>query len=106
MSRTLPATALVYVFFWTSSLLMAGEESPQAILQRASAAMGYARAGDGVLHYQLTYSDLQNYQSERTYPPYIDVMATGEAWFSPRSGVLRIDSQPVYPGFPMPKASA
>lgn len=66
--------------------------------------MGYA--GDRVLHYQLTYSDVQNYQSERTYQPYIDVIATGEAWFSPRSGVLRIDSQPVFPGFPMPKTSA
>ncbi len=107
MSRKLPVIAIVCLLVCSLSFPAAAQdESSQVLLQRAATAMGYAQAGDRVLHYQLTFSDLQNYQSERTYPPYIDIMAAGEAWFSPRSGVLRMDSQPVYPGFPMPRSSA
>jgi hypothetical protein len=107
MSRQLPVIALLSVLACTSaSLVMAQQESPQAVLQRASDAMACSKAGDRVLHYQFTYSDSQNYQSERTYPPYIDLMTTVEAWFSPRSGVLRTDSQQSFPGIRMPKQTA
>jgi len=107
MSRKPPVIAAVFfLWFISSSHLIAQEETAQSLLERAVAAVNYAKAGDRVVHYQFTFSEIQNYQSERTYPPYIDVVANAEAWFAPRSGLLRIDAQPIIPGYAMPKQVA
>lgn len=73
-------------------------QSPDAWLERARNAMGFSRVAGGVLHYHALYADQQNYQSERTYPPFFDAMVTTDNWFSPQTGVLRTASQMTYPG--------
>lgn len=73
-------------------------QDAQAWLNRAAAAMGFQRVGDRVIHYRSAYSDQQDYQSERYYPPFFDAMVTAENWFSPATGVVRTTSQMTFPG--------
>lgn len=80
------------------AIVSAQTESAETWLSRAATAVGFERAGDRVIHDHTIFSDQQNYQSERYYPPFFDAMITAENWFSPRSGVLRTSSQMTFPG--------
>ena len=73
-------------------------DDPKAILTRAQNVMGLAHAGQSVLHYRAVAAVEQNYQSERTYPPFFSAMQVKETWLDPRSGVERVSVQTTYPG--------
>ena len=58
-------------------------------LERARTATGLAVASDRVVHWRATETDVQAYQSDRPYPPYIQGTAVRNWWFDPSSGVER-----------------
>ncbi|HSB56163.1 MAG TPA: hypothetical protein VLD58_17500 [Gemmatimonadales bacterium] len=68
-------------------------------LARARAAVGIPRASGKVLHYRSVEGAEQNYQSDRTYPPFFSAFVTREAWLDPVTGVVRATSQTTFPGF-------
>jgi hypothetical protein len=76
----------------------AAREDPAAVLARAREVMGFDRAGQSVIHYRAVAAAEQNYQSDRTYPPFFSAMQVKEGWLDPRSGVERVAVQTTYPG--------
>ncbi len=95
---------IVVLILAAAPLALGQEQSAGMWLKRASEAMGFDRVGGRIIHYHSAYSDQQNYQSERYYPPFFDAMITSENWFSPRSGVLRTTTKTTYPGGGPPPA--
>ena len=73
-------------------------QTAPALLARARDAMGFSHIGDRVLHSKAITASAQNYQSDRTYPPFFATMNEEEIWFDPGTGVLRVQSQGVFPG--------
>ncbi|MGH9499377.1 MAG: hypothetical protein ACRD3L_09570 [Terriglobales bacterium] len=73
-------------------------ESPASLLAHAKDAMRVARIGSSVLHYHAVAAAEQNYQSDRTYPPFFSAMEVKEAWFDPRTGVERMSTETTFPG--------
>jgi hypothetical protein len=82
----------------TASSQSSGDPDAKTLLAKARAAMGFAAAGSGVLHFHVTIADQQNYQSDRTYPPFFDAFVDGEQWLAADTAVLRITSSLTYPG--------
>lgn len=60
--------------------------------------MGLARIGESVIHYRAVTAVEQNYQSDRTYPPFFSAMEVKEGWFDPHGGVERVSTETTYPG--------
>src|SRR5581483_3722442 len=73
-------------------------KDPQAILKRAIEAVGIPKVQGKILHFQNMLSNVQDYQSDRTYPPFFSAISSGEVWFDPQSGAERITTQTVFPG--------
>ncbi|HLW86849.1 MAG TPA: hypothetical protein VKR57_00075 [Terriglobales bacterium] len=73
-------------------------ENPAALLARAKEVMRFARVGQSVIHYRAVAAAVQNYQSDRTYPPFFSAMEVEESWFDPRTGVERVSTQTTFPG--------
>ena len=71
---------------------------PLALLAHSKEVMGFARLGQSVIHYHAVAAAEQNYQSERTYPPFFSAMQVKEAWLDPLSGVERVSTQTTFPG--------
>src|SRR5262249_14909093 len=71
---------------------------PASLLARAREAMGFTRATDRVVHYRSASASEQNFQSDRTYPPFFSAMLQEEIWFDPATAVERIETQTQYPG--------
>lgn len=67
-------------------------------VKRAQDAMGMARLGDRVIHAHLALAQIENYQSDRYYPPFFSAMAALESWFGGSNGVERESGQRVFPG--------
>jgi hypothetical protein len=91
----------------TTSLaqLAAGQAGPdvakkdvEALLARAKEAMRFAHAGRSVIHYRAVAAAEQNYQSDRTYPPFFSTMEINEVCFDPQTGVDRVSTQTTFPG--------
>lgn len=80
-----------------------GGESAAEWLARASAAVGIPRAKGRVLHYESVEGAEQNYQSDRTYPPFFSAFVRRETWLDPATGVARATSQMTFPGFGGPQ---
>lgn len=74
------------------------QEDAKAILFHAQNVMGFAHADHSIIHYRAVAAVEQNYQSERTYPPFFSAMQVRESWLDPRSGVERVSTQTTYPG--------
>ncbi|HBB95021.1 MAG TPA: hypothetical protein DC054_06495 [Blastocatellia bacterium] len=74
------------------------KEQAASVLARARDVMGSTRIGESVIHYRAGAAAEQNYQSDRTYPPFFSAMQIKEAWFDPRGGVERIITQATFPG--------
>ena len=70
---------------------------PRAVLRDAGRAMGLDRVGRGTLHLRLTEATVEDYQSDRTYPPYFLGFGTRETWYRPSSGVARHASRMSFP---------
>ncbi|HSE22508.1 MAG TPA: hypothetical protein VLB68_12660 [Pyrinomonadaceae bacterium] len=82
----------------SSSTPAAADANPTAILARAKEVMRFARANHSLVHYRAVAASEQNYQSDRTYPPFFSAMEVKEAWLDPRSGVERVSTQTTFPG--------
>jgi hypothetical protein len=85
--------------------LAAGQAEPgvakkdaEALLTRAKEVMRFAQAGGSVIHYRAVAAAEQNYQSDRTYPPFFSAMEINEVWFDPQTGVDRVSTQTTFPG--------
>ncbi len=76
----------------------ATRKDPVALLERAKVAMQFARVGQSVIHYRAVAASEQNYQSDRTYPPFFAAMEVKEEWFDLRTGVARVNIQTTFPG--------
>jgi hypothetical protein len=74
------------------------QKDPTAVLARAQEVMWFHHAGKSVIHYRAVAAAEQNYQSDRTYPPFFSAMEVKEAWFDPHTGVERVRTQTTYPG--------
>jgi len=72
--------------------------NPAAVLQRAREVMGFEHVANRVLHFRAITAAEQNYQSDRTYPPFFSAMIAQEIWFDPASAVLRVQSETTFPG--------
>ena len=69
-----------------------------SLLARAKTAMRFERASQSVIHYHAVSAAEQNYQSDRTYPPFFSAMHVEEAWFDPETGAERVSTQTTFPG--------
>ncbi|HKF55197.1 MAG TPA: hypothetical protein VKJ45_07125, partial [Blastocatellia bacterium] len=78
--------------------VVAGQQEPAAVLARAKTVLGFDRVTKPIMHYHAVAAAEQNYQSDRTYPPFFSAMLIKEAWFDSRSGVERISAQTTFPG--------
>ena len=72
--------------------------NPSSVLLRAREVMGFEHAANRVLHFRAILAAEQNYQSDRTYPPFFSNMVAQEVWFDPASAVLRVQSETIFPG--------
>lgn len=82
------------------------QEEPRVILKRAKEVMGFSRADQMVIHYRAVAAVEQNYQSDRTYPPFVSAMQIKEGWLDPLSAVERVNTQTTLPGYgPFPQVS-
>jgi hypothetical protein len=80
-----------------------GERTPAAgdataILERARQVMRVQQDGESVLHQRSFAAEEENYQSDRTYPPFFFAMEVNEEWFAPRGCVDRVSTQTTFPG--------
>lgn len=66
-----------------------GHRTATAWLERAVAAMGVPSDGEHVLHYHVSVAHELADQSDRSYPPFIQVFRQGEHWFDPATGAER-----------------
>jgi hypothetical protein len=107
---TLPLLAAVTTVTAASPALAQGAPAPQigrcvpaphadarALLQDAARAMGTGRVGAGTLHLRMSEATLEDYQSDRTYPPFFLGFTARETWFQPASGVARHASRISFP---------
>lgn len=74
------------------------QKDPVALLAHAKDVMRFARVGQALIHYRAVAASEQNYQSDRTYPPFFSAMEIKESWFDPRTAVERTNTQTTYPG--------
>src|SRR5262249_53581593 len=68
------------------------------LLAKARDAMGFAHVTGRVLHARAITAVEQNYQSDRTYPPFFSNMSDDELWLDPETSVLRVQSHSIFPG--------
>jgi hypothetical protein len=79
---------------------------PTAVLAHARRAMGVQETDDRVIHFHAVFADQQNYQSDRTYPPFFDAMTTAELWFHAGTGIERVVSETTFPGGGAPPSTS
>jgi len=68
------------------------------ILDRAVEAVRIPKAASKILHYHSMLGNAQDYQSDRTYPPFFSALSSSEVWFDPQSGTERFTSRLTFPG--------
>jgi hypothetical protein len=73
----------------TPATSAASQVSGAEWLERARAATGLSAVRDRVIHWRATETDVQSYQSDRPYPPFIQGSAFRDWWFDPASGTER-----------------
>jgi hypothetical protein len=105
--RLLRAIAIKAGVLVLASSLQGQESAPRVAsaaewMARAQAAVGIPRANGKVLYYQSVEGAEQNYQSDRSYPPFFSAFVTRENWLDPASGVARASSRTTFPGFAGP----
>ncbi|HEV2643153.1 MAG TPA: hypothetical protein VGT98_10615, partial [Candidatus Elarobacter sp.] len=64
-----------------------------ALVARAIDAMGLEHVPAPILHYAFSDAISQNYQSDRTYPPYLKFNYAGHIWLDTRSGTQHVDEK-------------
>ena len=76
-----------------------------ALLARADSAMQVPAAAGRVLRWSGARSVLNDYQSDRTYPPFFAQFQSEEGWYDPATGALRAKGETRFIGatFPAPE---
>jgi len=101
-----PSVSAVLLFFaiggrptlaQSTSFQGSQQESPEFLLRRAWNAMGASRTSGKLVHYTGAASLDQNYESDRTYPPYLAFIQTEEVWFNPETAIERSNLAITYP---------
>ena len=77
---------------------VSGGRSAAEWLTRARTAVGLARAGQRVLSFHAIQGENQDYESDRTYPPYFSSFQSVEGWLDPGSRVERYSARTTFPG--------
>jgi len=93
--------AAVCIFSWevvAQASSSFARKDPAGVLARAQEAMRFERLGQSVIHYRAVAAEEENYQSDRSYPPFFAAMATEELWFDPQSRLERMSTQTTFPG--------
>jgi len=75
-----------------------GGPSASAWLTRARTAVGMGRAGDRVLQFHAVQGENQDYESDRSYPPYFVSFQSVEGWLDLNSGAERYATRTTFPG--------
>jgi len=104
------AIALGLGISFAASVAVAADEpaadEPAAMLARARAVMGFSRAGSAVIHYRAVAAQDQDYESDRSYPPFFAMMQVKETWFDPVSGVAQVTTtRATYPSSELPPST-
>jgi hypothetical protein len=73
-----------------------------AALRDALAALGATGDAPFVLHLRLSEATVEDYQSDRSYPPFFLAVASRESWYQPATGVLRSRGRMTWPGGEFP----
>jgi hypothetical protein len=73
------------------------QKSPESVLRRAWDAMGASRTSGKLVHYTGAASLNHNYESDRTYPPYLAFIQAEEVWFNPETAIERSNLAITYP---------
>ncbi|MEO8202004.1 MAG: hypothetical protein ABI679_15840 [Gemmatimonadota bacterium] len=80
-----------------------GEGVAAALISRAIAAVKIPSEPGTRLRVKSIQSTLENYQSDRTYPPFFSLFGQMVQWYDPATGVQRIEIQRgSFPGFEVP----
>jgi len=106
MLRIMSALLAVVWAMGGSGSAMPPLRDPAAALARARQAMGIQKTDDRVIHFHAVFADQQNYQSDRTYPPFFDTMTTAEVWFQAGTGIERVVSETTFPGGGAPASTS
>jgi hypothetical protein len=103
--------------FWLLALILvltcssdswARDEQPtdaHAVLARARDAMGLSQVGDKVVHLRIARAQIENYQSDRTYPPFFSAFVDLDVWFDPQTATERGEGRTVFPGSEGPSSA-
>jgi hypothetical protein len=83
----------------TTACTPARDIAPLSWMHRAEQAVGITRAGGRVLRVTSVYGALQDYQSDRSYPPFFSLFTATTTWLDPATGVERTTSRLTFPGF-------
>src|SRR5262249_34342107 len=83
---------------YSQSLPQTKGEGPATLLARAREVIGFTHAGNRVLHMHAITAEEQNYQSDRTYPPFFFSMSDEQIWFEPSVAVPRQQATTAWPG--------
>jgi hypothetical protein len=89
-----------------SSCKATAEGIAGSLVSRSLQAVGAKTAGK-VLRWSAHGSNVQDFQSDRSYPPYFSFFYTQDAWFNPETGAERsAQTGGGYPGTPIPASRA
>lgn len=67
-------------------------------LARARSAVGLSRTGPRVLQFHAQQGETQDYESDRTYPPFFSSFQSVEGWLDLETGVERFAAKTTFPG--------
>jgi hypothetical protein len=75
----------------------APEADARAVVRDALHALGAMTRGDSVLHLRIVEATVEDYQSDRSYPPFFLGVTTRESWYDAGTGVLRSRGRITFP---------
>ena len=71
----------------------------RALLVRADSAMQVDRAAGKAYHWLGSRGTVENYQSDRTYPPFFSSFTAEEGWYAPATGALQEKGRTSFPSY-------
>ena len=101
MNRRIKTALLGVLLFLVGSTCFAQTGNPndaRAIIKRAIGAVGIPDVETKTLHFRDVVGNVQDFQSDRTYPPYFSSQVSRDVWFDPRAGIERATAQFYFPG--------
>ena len=99
------ALVILLIFVRSAKARDAQLTDSHAVLARARDVMGLSQLGDKVVHLRMARAQIENYQSDRTYPPFFSAFADLDIWFDPQTGTERGEGRTVFPGLEGPSST-